>query len=569
MSKPTDPKDAVREYEEAKTLRSPLEEDFKLSAAYCLPQDYQPWLGQNAGPATNPNDTAAVKRLAYDNTGALALPKYQALLQRLITPDGQRWQRLRASNRYLMKIYSVRQYFDEMTDYLFNRRYIPYAAFNQCMGETYQALGVYGNGPMRVKWRPARAGIPAGFAYRALPMRDFFVLLDEDGMMWKTFLRIWLTAPQFKRKFKSGPVPQAIEQELKKGDAASNTKYFEFAHVVCPRDDYDRYDIGQRRFSHVSYYLSMEDKIYVGEEGGYAGNPYLMPRVATAAGNPYGFSPAMQAHTAMATASATKKTLLKQGQKAIDPSVLASDDGALSGRVDLRPGRVTYGAVNAQGNPLVRPFETSGNGWVPAENILSDERSDVREAFLVTLFQILVDNKEMTAAEVYERIAEKAALLAPTMGRAQVDLLGPLIDREIAMGVEYEPHKLPEMPPELIEAKGEYEVVYTSPLAKSLHTEEDAGFVRLFDMAAQSAGVTGDPSVMDHFETDTAIPEMAEHQNVPTRWIASPDQLKAKRDARAKAQEQEQLVKAGPALASVANAAMKQGGGSPAVKGAM
>ena len=39
MSKPTDPKDAVREYEEAKTLRSPLEEDFKLSAAYCLPQD--------------------------------------------------------------------------------------------------------------------------------------------------------------------------------------------------------------------------------------------------------------------------------------------------------------------------------------------------------------------------------------------------------------------------------------------------------------------------------------------------------------------------------------------------
>lgn len=568
MSRPLDPKDAVREYSEAKQLRQPLEEDFKLSAAYCLPQDYQPWLGQTGGPPTNPNDTSAIKRLAYDNTGMLALPKYEALLQRLITPDGQRWHRLKASDNNLMRIYRVRKYYDELTDYLFMRRYNPYAGFLQAMGETYKALGVYGNGPLRVRWRPARAGVPAGFSYRALPMRDFFVLLDEDGRVWKTFFRFWLTAPQFKLKFGDVVPPKSVKAELDKGAGASNTRHFEFAHVVCPRDDYDKEAIDNRRFTHASYYIAAEDGEYVGKDGGYAGNPYLMPRVATAAGNPYGFSPAMQSLTAMSTASATKKTMLKQGQKAVDPAVLAADDGALSGRVDLRPGRVTYGAVDANGNPRVRPFETSQRGWQVAEAILADERSDVREAFLVTLFQILVDNKEMTATEVYERIAEKASLLAPTMGRTQTDMCNPLIDREILMAVEYEPDQLPVMPPELIEAKGAYETVYTSPLAKSLHAEEDAGFVRLYSLAVENAQATGDPSALDHFEVDEAFPAMAEHQNVPTAWMASPDQLKAKRDARAQKQQTEQLIQAGPAIASVTNAAMKRGGGSPALKGA-
>lgn len=43
---------------------------------------------------------------------------------------------------------------------------------------------------------------------------------------------------------------------------------------------------------------------------------------------------------------------------------------------------------------------------------------------LVTLFQILTETPQMTAAEVVERTNEKGILLAPTVGRQQSEYLG-------------------------------------------------------------------------------------------------------------------------------------------------
>ena len=60
----------------------------------------------------------------------------------------------------------------------------------------------------------------------------------------------------------------------------------------------------------------------------------------------------MQAMPAAGSVNQMKRTLLRQGQKAVDPPLLASDDGILSGRVGLTPGYVNFGAVNAQGQRI-------------------------------------------------------------------------------------------------------------------------------------------------------------------------------------------------------------------------
>jgi hypothetical protein len=143
------------------------------------------------------------------------------------------------------------------------------------------------------------------------------------------------------------------------------------------------------------------------------------------------------------------------------------------------------------------------------------------------------------------------------MGRLQTGLLGPEVERALDLVAENAPWMMPEMPEELIEAKGEYEIIYTSPLAKGLHAEEDDGFLWMVNTSLEVANATGDASILDHYNLNVAIPELADHRSVPTRWMATDEQVAEKRKGRAEQQQQAQMAQAAPAMATVASAAIK------------
>lgn len=549
-------RDVLRLYEEAKQLRSPYENDWRLNAAYCLPRHYGSWLSE--GPTLTPG-TQQVKRFAYDSTAAKALNKWAAILRRLATPDGHRWHKLDASVPQLRKSHRVRMYFDEVNAALFKLRYDPRAMFSQTADETYLGMGCYGTAPFRFKWRNTTpTDQRGGFGYKSLPLKNCFPLANADGWIDTFFYREYMTATQFKRNWPNWTPSKSISVELQK-PVPSEMRLFEIVHAVIPRmmHEYDPQNaLSPKRFPYCSYFIVVEDGEYVGTEGGYRSFPYIIPRTATEPGSIYGFSPAQQASAAIGGVNATKKTLLRQAQKAADPALLAADDGVLSGRVGQTPGYITYGAINAQGTPLVQPI--APGQFQPGKEILQDDRADIDDMFLVVLFQILVETPEMTATEVLERTAEKAALAAPTMSRLQSGMLGPEIERALDLIVEYRPQLLPPMPPELVEAAGEYEIVYTSPLAKSLTAEEDAGFARTLSQAVELVQVTQDPEPLDWFDFDVALPEIMDHQSVPARWTRDPDAVAARRKTRADAQKTQQVVDAAPAVAQIANATAKQ-----------
>jgi len=553
MARP-DPKDAIKLYEQAKSIRSVEENDWRMAAAYCLPSHYSAW--QTDGPASYHQNNAAARRVQYDTTGTRSLPKYVSILERIATPVGQRWHGLMPSDVRLRKNRRVKAYFDALQDLLFKMRYDPKAWFRTASSEMYTSMGVYGNGPMYIGQRKQTpvSRLP-GFRYIACPMRDVFFLVDDDGEVVAVFRRFWLNVRQFTQKFPDTPFPSRMQSEAAK-PVPNEQQYFEFVHYVTMRgSDYDPQALDARRHPIVGSYICVKSQEYVGDETGFRSMPYRIPRTATIAGNPYGISPAVSVLAALGGASTVKKTYLKQGNKAVDPVLLAYDDGVLNGEVDLRPGAVNYGGVDKQGRPLIQPLAT-GNFRV-AETLLADERRDIEDSFFVTLFQILNDTPEMTATEVMERVAEKASLLSPTMGRLQSEFLGPCIEREIDMLDEM--GLLPQMPPELIEAKGEYEVVYTSPLAKGQYAEEVSGFMRAVEMALSVANATQDPSHLDHFDFDTAIPEISDYMAVPARWTNDPRRIEAKRENRDAQAKEAELLKNAPALASAAQTAASMG----------
>lgn len=556
--------DVMKRYADAKTIRARNENDYRMASAYCLPRHYSSWMTE--GPADYGNSSAAARRVAYDITGAKSLMKYVAVLERLATPHNMLWHAVEPEEKALLKNRRVREFCQDLRDLMFRRRYGDYANFRQTQSEVYTSMGVYGTGPKYIGQRTPNALYNrTSMLYKACPLRDIFILVNDEGEVDTIFRRFWLNYRQFLQKFPNEKTPKCFAQQAAAGGKPKDTEFVEFVHVVHPRNDFDPQALDARRHPIVGSYLNIKDQEYVGEEHGFRSFPYLTPRTFTEPGDPYGFSPAVIAMGALGTASAMKKTMIKQGQKAVDPVLLAYDDGMVNGSVDLRPGKINYGGVDSQGRRLIHALET-GNFNV-GKDMIADERLDIEDCFFATMFRILLETPEMTATQVMDRVTKEAALLSPTMGRIQSEDLGRNFNREIDVMIEMgdiaTSPRAPglQMPPELIEAGGSVVPVWTSPMAKSMNAEEVAGFMRAVEMAANIVNLTGDTSHMDNFNFGVAIPEMADIMSVPARWVNDEKTKKLLADGRAQAAQQEQLLKNAAPLASAMKTAatMEQG----------
>lgn len=495
--------------------------------------------------------------LMIDATAALALPKFAAAMESMLTPRGSTWHRLGATDQTLNKNRLVRQYFDDVTDLLFRYRYAPRANFASQQHEIYMGLGAFGTG---IKYIDRLRGYEKGLRYRTIHLGECYILENHQGIIDTVFRRFQMTARQVMQRFKdTTKIPDAIVTAA--SDSVKCETPFWFINAVYPRSDEDNYDprrLDAKGMRYADVYVSETGRQTV-EEMGFNVFPYAISRYVTAPGEVYGRSPAMTALPAIKTLNEMKRTVLTQGHRVTNPVLLVHDDGVADG-FSLKPGAINTGAMTADGKRLVDVLPT-GN-LALAKELIEREASTVDGAFLVDLFLLNVENPQMTATEVIERTREKGALLSPTMGRQQTEDLGPTIERELdvlsAQGL------LPPMPLILQQAKGEYRVVYDSPLSRAQRAENASGFMRLVDWAKEYYAASQDPRPFDWLNWDQAMPELADIAAVPARWINAQQQVDALRQQRTQAQQAQQAVEAAPALASIAGKAPASIGGLPA-----
>lgn len=546
-------------FKDAETIREPYEDDWRMLAAHALPRDYREWQNQGMSPVYSAGrGPREARQIAYDATAAKALDIFVAICERLATPRTQKWHKLEPSLPELKRSRAVREYFEEADRILWAQRYRPSAGYVSAQSNAYQSLGLYGNGPKFItKRKPSAQNPQAGLMYIATRMSSMFVLQDENFEINTFFRRLRYNARQAKSAFGADNLPDYVKREADKA-SPSESMFFTFLHCVMPSPDYDEKALDRRALPFTGVYVDAKEGKIVKDPEGYLSKPFVFARTFTSAEECYGVSPGMRAYPAIVTASQIKKTMLKQGQKAADPVLLAHDDGVMSGPVDQRPGRVIYGALDAQGRRLIQPMET-GNFRV-AENLLAEERQDIIEAFYAHMFEKIMEDPKLTATQVVNIVADRAAILSPLMGKLQTEDTGPTLEREMVLLAEM--GLLPEMPPELIEAKGEYSIEYTSPMAKAEKAEEVAGFQRTVEFAMNVATATQDPTPLRRFNFERAIPEIARIQAVPEGWLKTDEEMAEDAGQTEAAQGQQQLVDAAPALASIATTAMKVNAGT-------
>lgn len=495
------------------------------------------FLFQNYSQITQMGDKRMTQ--VYDSTGILALQRFGAILDSLLTPRNQFWHQLKADDPIIQRDKASKIWFDKANQILFDQRYKQRSNFAAQNQEQYLSLGAYGTGALLIDDLAGEKGI----RYRNIHLGQLYLMENHQGIIDRVIRFFIMTAAQAVEKF-GDSCPDVISGVVE----TQPERQFFFIHWVGPNStrDPDKKDYRGMRWS--SNYVSLEGRKLVAR-GGYRVFPYSISRYRQAPFEAYGRSPAMDVLPAIKTLNEEKKTMLKVGHRALDPVLLAHDDGVIDA-FSLDPGSINPGGITKDGRLLIQPLPV---GNLPdGKELMEDERKLINDTFLVNLFQILTENPEMTATEVMERTREKGILLAPTIGRQQSEYLGPMIDREL--DILSRQGLLPPQPPMLKSAKGEYKIIYDTPISRAQKADQVAGAMRTLESFTQYAQATGDPSILHLINIDVAGPAIAEANGVPAAWMNSPEAVMKMRAHVQQQQQAQQAIQAAPAAAGVIKA---------------
>lgn len=527
----------MRQFDRAKNKRANFETQWQEIAERVLPQmaDFN---------TARENGAKRTEKM-FDPTASLAAQKAVSAIAAFAWPSNQRYQKLTTNDPALNKSQRVKVWFDSLTDRLFEARYSPRASFEAQMAEAGLMSFVFGSGPMFIDEDIKRRAL----RYKSLHLAQTYMAESADGRI-DTVYRCWKwTIRQVAQRFKN--IPDKLRERLR----THPDDEVEVVHAVGPREDFDPARFGYGGMPWASLYYLPAEKFPL-EEGGFRTWPFAIQRYMTTPGEVYGRSPAWMALSSIKVLNAQKKTILQAGQKVVDPPLLASEDGVL-GAFSQVPGAINFGALDSQGNQLVKPLITGARVDIGLD-MMNAEREIIAGAFMMDVFRVLVEHPNMTATQTLELMNERAVIMAPIVGRIETEALSPMTEREIDLMVEA--GQIEPMPPELVEAQGEYKIEYTSPMRRAMRASDAIAITRTLESVIPMAQV--DPSVLDAYDLPEMARELGDINGVPAKCLRDAEAILAMKDKRATDAQAAQLLEAAPVVSqTAANLAKMQSAG--------
>lgn len=282
------------------------------------------------------------------------------------------------------------------------------------------------------------------------------------------------------------------------------------------------------------------------ESDEYDSMPFAVSRYQKAPGEVYGRSPALDAMPSIKLANGIARTLAIQGENAVDPPLLVSDERVIQDGATLLPGALIYGGVDANGRRTVKPLEQGNLREGDARLIACQE--DIKQMFSMDLFQHVASSPGMTAREVMQISAERMGFFSPPLGRIESELIGPLVQQELRILLDMGVLRYPPTDDE------PYEVMFSSPMALARKGSQAAGLFSTLEAASGVISVTGDPTILDVFDFDIALERVANINGVPPSMLRGAEEVAQLRAARAQQAQAQQLADALPGMAGMIKA---------------
>lgn len=475
----------------------------------------------------------------FDSTAALASEKFAAALESLLTPRAQRWHSLKPKNPDLEMDQEVMEWCDYVTDLLFSLRYSSKANFAGQFHEAFMSLGQFGTCAVYIN---DDAG--TNIRYKSIFLGELFISENSHGFVDTVYRLFKMTPQQAAEEYGYDNLPDRVKRAFDDGKYDAN---FEFIHAVIPQyDAKEKLPPGMRW---ASYHVAVDDKRFVRSPGGYFSFPYAIGRYVTEPGEIYGRGPAITVLADIKTINTMSKANLLAGELSVTPPLVAPDADLITGGVKYTPRAVNYGAMSADGKPLLAPIGLTGS--VPLGLEMEDRRREViNNAFLVTLFDILVREPGMTATEALLRAQERGMLLAPIMGRLQAEMIGSAIEREL--DIVSRAGLLPP-PPEALLAEGGgviLNIEYDASINRMQRSEEGNSIMQTLQMSLPLA--QADPAVTKVFRLPEIVRELANIYGIPAKLLRTPEEVAEMEQQEQQMMAMQQMMAAAPAMSQSA-----------------
>jgi len=469
----------------------------------------------------------------YDGTAPEALEELASALHSYLSNPTERWFELSVDSDHEANMDpDILLWLETVADIIYDSYCREHVMLNQSLHEAYMDVGAFGNGCINQEWSWRNNDI----LFSAKPVADCFIQENSEGIVDTMYRRVKWSLRQVKQEFPG--LPPRLSKET------NEEKDFEILHAIFPRTDAIPGNPGENSKAFASVWLCVTTKELL-KVGGYDQFPYHWPRWAKLAGEVYGRGPAKKCLPDIKMLNSMEKTLLKAGQKAVDPPIVVDNEGF------LLPLRTSPGALifKEPGTEHPEPLIFSGNLPWGLEQA-NQKREFIRNCFYADWIRMEKANKEMTAYEVADRREEKLRLLAPMLGRLVSELHGPMIKRTYALLNDH--GRIP-LAPQQLQGK-RVKIGYTSPASRAqtgVKALQMSRFIQELIPLVQLA-----PDILDVVDIDRYAQELALARGTPRIILRSPEAVTAIRQSRQQQQQMAQMAQvAEPVTKSIKNLA--------------
>lgn len=458
----------------------------------------------------------------YDNTGTRALRILGAGMMSGATSPARPWFALAASDPDLAKYAPVKLWLADVTR-LMHRVFEQSNTYRSLHG-MYEELGAFGTGSAIIL--PDYQNV---IHHYPLTAGEYCIATDYQGRVNTLYREYQKTAYELVTEFGLDNCSATVRNLYQRGTLDA---WVTVVHAIEPRNsrDLSKKDAKNMPFRSIHYELGGENDQFL-RESGFKEFPAVCPRWATAGGDIYGNSPAMEA---LGDIKQLQHEQLRKAQ-GIDYKTkppLQMPTSMKNRDVETLPGGISYVDMNSPNSGIKTAFEVN----IDLSHLLQDiqdVRERIKSSFYADLFLMLANDTRsgITATEVAERHEEKLLMLGPVIERLHNELLDPLVDqtfsRMLSAGI------IPPPPPEL--HGQDLNVEFVSMLAqaqRAIGTNAIDRYVGSLGSVAQFK-----PDVLDKFDSDKWADIYADALGVDPNLIVASDQVALIREQRAKAQQ--------------------------------
>lgn len=489
----------------------------------------------------------------FNSHGVRCSDELAVRLDANLTGAGTPWFDVVVEDTELAKDPEVRGWLDyhkAVHSMMFNN---PGSGFEQAKSSCYRQIVPFGNGPVYVG--TGKTGWPVFYPEF---LGNCAVWADELNWVTAVFRRYQRTAWRLAQEFGEDALPTVVHTALEK----EPQKKFWCRHVCRPvKDDVDPPDFANRPF--INFYVLEETQDLLGPVTYDWEFPWLWPRWDVEPNNVYGTGPGDRALQDVKMLQAMEVSITKHVQMNVDPTWVVPNDGNQSPRINQRPGGYAYAEFTANGNPLIQRMGPGGSAQ-DGMALREAKMQEIEKLYFLDAFKmpdkIKADGKGtyMSATEWAGRKAEQLQYAGPSTARLVTEFLYPLF--AITTRILIRNKKLPPPPQKLRGAP--VRPVFMLPgytAAKGFERQSTLQLVGDIGSLAQF-----DPTVLDRLNLDNVVETIAYDLRAPAKVLATPEQVAAKAQGRAQAQQaqmqNEQLVNASQAALNNSKALQLQRG---------